>query len=74
MEIKQGDIFWVEIDEPRGSEPGFTRPFVIIQNNVFNRSRINTVLVSALTTNREKEFQFTAIFRIDHDHRNKDSN
>ncbi len=74
MEIKQGDIFWVEIDEPRGSEPGFTRPFVIIQNNVFNRSRINTVLVSALTTNRKKEFQFTAIFRIDHDHRNKDSN
>lgn len=51
MEIRQGDIFWVDLDEPRGSEPGFTRPFVVIQNNVFNQSRLNTVLVTALTTN-----------------------
>lgn len=51
MEIRQGDIFWIDLDEPRGSEPGFTRPFIVIQNNVFNRSRINTVLVCALTTN-----------------------
>lgn len=51
MEVRQGDIFWIDLDEPRGSEPGFTRPFIVIQNNVFNRSRINTVLVCALTTN-----------------------
>lgn len=51
MEVRQGDIFWIDLDEPKGSEPGFTRPFVVIQNNLFNRSRINTVLVCALTTN-----------------------
>ncbi len=51
MEIRQGDVFWIDLDEPRKSEPGFTRPFVVIQNNLFNRSRINTVLVCALTTN-----------------------
>lgn len=51
MEIKQGDIFWVDLEEPRGSAPGFTRPFVVIQNNLFNQSRIDTVLVCALTTN-----------------------
>lgn len=51
MEVRQGDIFWIDLDDPRGSEPGFTRPFVVVQNNVFNRSRINTVLVCALTTN-----------------------
>jgi mRNA interferase MazF len=54
MEIKQGDIYWVDIDEPRGSEPGFTRPFIVIQNNVFNQSRLNTVLVTALTTNLDR--------------------
>lgn len=51
MDIRQGDIFWVDLDEPRGSAPGYTRPFVVIQNNLFNQSRINTVLVCALTTN-----------------------
>jgi len=51
MEIRQGDIFWVDANQPVGSAPGFTRPFVVIQNNSFNRGKINTVLACALTTN-----------------------
>jgi mRNA interferase MazF len=51
MEVKQGDIFWIEQEEPKGSEPGYRRPFVVVQNNLFNQSRINTVVVCALTTN-----------------------
>jgi len=51
MEIKQGDVYWIDQDEPEGSEPGFRRPFVVVQNNLFNRSKINTVVVCALTTN-----------------------
>jgi mRNA interferase MazF len=54
MEIKQGDIYRVEQDEPRGSEPGYRRPFVVVQNNLFNGSRINTVVVCALTTNLQR--------------------
>jgi mRNA interferase MazF len=54
MEIKQGDIFWIEQDEPTGSEPGYRRPFVIVQNNLFNQSRMNTVIVCALTTNLKR--------------------
>ena len=54
MEIKQGDIFWIEQDEPGGSEPGYRRPFVVVQNNLFNKSRINTVVVCALTTNLQR--------------------
>ena len=49
--INQGDVFWVGLGEPAGSEPGYRHPHVVIQNNVFNRSRINTVLVCALTSN-----------------------
>ncbi len=51
MEINQGDIFWFDAGEPRGSSPAYSRPVVVIQNNVFNRSPIGTVLACALTTN-----------------------
>lgn len=51
MIINQGDIYWVPLKEPGGSEPGYTHPHVVIQDNVINHSRINTVVVCALTTN-----------------------
>ncbi len=51
MEIKQGDIFWIDFSIPRGSGPGYRHPHVVIQNNVFNKSKINTVVVCALTSN-----------------------
>lgn len=51
MVIDQGDVFWVDLGEPAGSEPGYCHPHVVVQNNVFNRSRINTVVVCALTSN-----------------------
>jgi mRNA interferase MazF len=51
MVINQGDIFWIDLDEPLGSGPGYRHPHVVIQNNVFNRSRINTAVVCALTSN-----------------------
>ncbi len=54
MVINQGDIFWVEFSEPSGAEPGYRHPHVVIQNNVFNRSRIQTVVVCALTSNLKR--------------------
>lgn len=54
MIIKQGDIYWIELGVPKGSEPGSRHPHVIIQNNVFNASRINTVVVCALTSNLKR--------------------
>lgn len=54
MVVNQGDIFWIKLKEPTGSEPGYRHPHVIIQNNLFNRSRINTVVVCALTSNLKR--------------------
>ena len=54
MNIKQGEIFWVELGVPRGSEPGYRHPHVVVQNNLFNQSKINTVVVCALTSNLER--------------------
>ena len=54
MVVHQGDIFWIDLDEPAGSGPGYRHPHVVIQNNVFNQSRINTVVVCALTSNLQR--------------------
>lgn len=51
MVINQGDIYWIDLGGPSGSEPGYVHPHVVIQNNIFNQSRINTVVVCALTSN-----------------------
>jgi mRNA interferase MazF len=54
--IKQGDIFWLKLRVPKGSEPGFRRPYVVIQNDVFNASRISTVVVCAVTSNLKRSY------------------
>lgn len=51
MVIDQGDLYWLNVGEPQGSEPGFRRPYVVIQNNIYNHGAINTVIVCALTSN-----------------------
>lgn len=51
MVIRQGEIYWIELEDPVGSGPGYRHPHVVIQNNVFNWSQINTVVVCALTSN-----------------------
>ncbi|HEY6010266.1 MAG TPA: type II toxin-antitoxin system PemK/MazF family toxin [Nitrospirota bacterium] len=54
MTIRQGDVYWIELDEPRGSEPGYRHPHVVVQNNLFNASKIGTVVVCALTSNLKR--------------------
>ena len=54
MVISQGDLFWVDLGDPAGSAPGYVHPHVVIQNNLFNQSRMNTVVVCALTSNLKR--------------------
>lgn len=49
--IRQGEIYWIDLGEPEGPEPGYMHPHVVIQNNVFNQSRISTVVVCVITSN-----------------------
>ena len=51
MVISQGDVWWADLGEPAGSEPGFRRPVVVIQGDALNRSRIATVVCVPLTRN-----------------------
>lgn len=49
--IRQGEVYWVDLGLPAGSGPGYRHPHVVVQNDLFNRSRIRTAVVCALTSN-----------------------
>lgn len=49
--VAQGEVWWADLGEPRGSKPGFRRPVLVIQGESLNRSRIATVVCVALTSN-----------------------
>lgn len=51
MVINRGEIWWADLSEPFGSEPGFRRPLLIVQADAFNRSRIETTIGVVLTSN-----------------------
>ncbi len=49
----RGEIWWVDLLMPVGSEPGYRRPILVIQDNTFNPSRINTIIAVIITSNTE---------------------
>ena len=49
--IRRGQIWWADLAEPRGSEPGYRHPVLVLQQDEVNASRINTVVVCLLTSN-----------------------
>jgi mRNA interferase MazF len=49
--INRGDVFWLAPDDSRGPAPSYAHPHVVVQDDVFNHSRITTVVVCALTSN-----------------------
>ncbi len=51
--MMRGEIWWAKLPPPRGSEPGKTRPVVIIQADTFNKSAISTVICAVITSNTE---------------------
>ena len=50
MLVRQGDVWWAELPEPRGSEAGLRRPVLVVQGDAFNRSRVATVVCVPLTS------------------------
>ena len=52
----RGEIWWANLPDPAGSKPAKRRPVLIIQNDSFNRSSINTVICAIITSNIELAF------------------
>ncbi|MDQ2709436.1 MAG: type II toxin-antitoxin system PemK/MazF family toxin [Actinomycetota bacterium] len=49
--VTRGDLWWVDSGDPVGSAPGYRRPAVVVSSDRFNRSRLATVAVAAVTSN-----------------------
>lgn len=49
--IRQSEIWWADLPEPSGSEPGYRRPVLIVQGDGLNFSQIATVVCVPLTSN-----------------------
>ena len=53
MVVERGEVWWADMGEPIGAEPGYRRPVVVVQSDAFNRSRIDTTIAVILTSNRQ---------------------
>ncbi len=50
MVIRNGSVYWIDFSPGKGSEPMGRRPGLVIQNNILNDSKLNTVIVLAVTS------------------------
>ncbi len=50
MVIRHGSLYWIDFSPGKGSEPKGRRPGLVIQNNALNDSKLNTVIVLAITS------------------------
>ncbi len=49
--VTRGEVWWIDFADPMGSAPGYRRPGVVVSSDRFNRSRLGTVIVAAITSN-----------------------
>jgi mRNA interferase MazF len=52
--MKRGEVWWADLAEPRGSEPGKRRPVLIVQEDAITRSRLQTVTAVPITSNLKR--------------------
>ena len=53
--IAQGEVWWADLGDPAGSEPGYRRPVIVVQGDAFNASSLRTVVCVVLTSNTRWE-------------------
>lgn len=51
MVVQRGEIWWANLREPIGAEPGYRRPVLVVSVDDMNNSAISTVIVGVLTSN-----------------------
>ena len=60
MKIKQFDIWLADLNPSRGTEPGKTRPVVIVQTDLLNNTHLST-LICPITTNIQTEIKLLRV-------------
>lgn len=60
MKVKQYDIWLADLNPSRGTEPGKTRPVVIIQTDLLNDTHLST-LICPVTTNVQPDINLLRV-------------
>ncbi|MBP9187012.1 MAG: type II toxin-antitoxin system PemK/MazF family toxin [Bacteroidia bacterium] len=60
MKINQFDIWLADLNPSRGTEPGKTRPVVVIQTDLLNDMHLSTI-VCPITTNVQKDIEILRV-------------
>ncbi len=60
MEINQYDIWLADLNPSKGTEPGKTRPVVIIQTDLLNEPHLST-LICPVTTNVQVDIELLRV-------------
>lgn len=50
-EIHQGEVYWLDFGPAQSSAAAERHPCVVVQSNIFNRSRLATTVVCLITSN-----------------------
>jgi len=62
VNLQRGQIWWADLGEPQGSQPGYRRPVLIIQDDHFNQSRLATVIILSFTSNLKYRDQPSCVY------------
>lgn len=65
--ILRGAIYWIAPDEDRGSVPPIAHPYVVVQDDVFNASRLDTVIVCGITSNMKRVAEAGTVLLDEHE-------
>jgi len=72
--MRRGDIYWVDLGDPVGSEPGYLRPAIVIQEDEFNNSNLATTIILSMTSNIDyRKFPGCVLLKADETGLPKDS-
>ena len=58
MNVRRGEIYWVEFDPIKGSEQGGLRPALVVQNDVGNRASPTTIVAAITRTLPPQPYPF----------------
>lgn len=61
MQIKRFEIWIADLNPQIGTEPGKTRPVLVVQTNLLNKLPHSSTIICPITTNTQKESEILRV-------------
>jgi len=62
MSIKQFEVWIADLNPKIGTEPGKTRPVLIVQTNLLNKNNHPSTIICPITTNVKKDSEILRVY------------